>query len=226
MPDVLDTPLPGAPVPLVLVVLLQLFCVQSSRLGSNSCTWVGGRTRLETHALPQPNAAPHSNVASPQPKRYSKRLPEELRTRLLRRSLWDALRSRLLPQLLGVCSQAVAASEADMPHKDEVMEALALGGPAGAPAMCANPACGSLRGAAEAPLLRLACPGCGVPHYCSAACLEANAGRHAPACGVLRSMHSREGEHAQQEASKPAALAAEDSAAEAAGQLARLDVGS
>ena len=109
-----------------------------------------------------------------------------------------------------------------MPHKDEAMEALALGGPASSPAMCANPGCGSLRGAAEAPLLRMACPGCGVPRYCSAACLEASAGRHAPACGVLRSMHSMQ---SAQDASKPAALPAEDSAAEVTGQLAGLNMG-
>lgn len=83
--------------------------------------------------------------------------------------------------------------------------------------MCATPACRSLRGAAEAPLLSATCPGCGVPRYCSAACLRAAAEQHAPACGVLRGMHS-----ATQQDSKPAAVAAEDSAAEAAGVLASL----
>lgn len=47
-----------------------------------------------------------------QPRRYSKKLPDDLRT-------------RLLPELLAVCARAVVASEADLPHKDEVMRALA-----------------------------------------------------------------------------------------------------
>ncbi|PRW58012.1 UPF0258 KIAA1024-like protein [Chlorella sorokiniana] len=42
----------------------------------------------------------------PEPRRYSKKLPEELRTRLLRRSLWESLSTRLLPELLAVCSRA------------------------------------------------------------------------------------------------------------------------
>lgn len=60
-----------------------------------------------------------------QPRRYSKKLPDDLRTRLLRRSLWESLRTRLLPELLAVCARAVVASEADLPHKDDVMRALA-----------------------------------------------------------------------------------------------------
>lgn len=168
----------------------------------------------QTHTL-WPKHTPSAPL--PQPRRYSRKLPDALRARLLRRSLWDGLRARLLPELRVVCSQAVAASEAELPGKDAAMEALALGGPLGEPAMCGRPARSTLRGPSEAALLHAACPGCGVARYCSAACLRADAARHAPACAALRGMLGAHSTH-----DKPAPLAAEDSAEAAAEQLAGL----
>lgn len=186
------------------------------------------------HELCQPHQLilPRSFPAPAQPKRYSRKLPDQMRSRLVRRPLWDGLRSRLLPELQAVCSAAMAASEAELPNKDAVMEALALGGPAGAPVMCGNPSCATLRCATEARLLRTACPGCGVAHYCCGPCMRADAARHTPACAALRRMgmaHSGHSTHSGDSGdSKPAGVEVEDSAGsvgEAADQLASLRLG-